>query len=221
MGIFNKKRAGETEKNQTSGVPPLPELPPISDYSQVPELPTIYDEKEYMPTQKSPLPKYPNNSFGNKFSQNAIKDAVIGLPGEKEGGDFGRNESFPYPEETGSDWTMPKSLTKQFTKEIDSMPIPKTMKPMVMPVAQEMEIPEAFSKVKKNEPVFIRLDKFEESMHLLNKAKSEINSIERTLNDIRKVKEEEEKELEYWESQINTIKSQIEKVDREIFSRIE
>jgi len=95
------------------------------------------------------------------------------------------------------------------------------MKPMVMPIAQEMEIPEAFSKMKKNEPVFIRLDKFEESMHLLNKAKSEINSIERTLKDIRKVKEEEEKELEYWESQITTIKSQIEKVDREIFSRIE
>ena len=41
------------------------------------------------------------------------------------------------------------------------------------------------------------------------------------LRDIKTIKEEEEKELEGWEKEIQTIKEQIEKVDKDIFSKIE
>ena len=41
------------------------------------------------------------------------------------------------------------------------------------------------------------------------------------LKDIGKTKEKEEKELEYWEKEMQSIKSQIERVDKDIFSKVE
>jgi len=41
------------------------------------------------------------------------------------------------------------------------------------------------------------------------------------LRNIKHIKENEEKELKSWEEEIDTIKQQIEKVDKNIFSKIE
>ena len=41
------------------------------------------------------------------------------------------------------------------------------------------------------------------------------------LKHIRKTKEDEEKELEFWENEIQTVKEQIERVNKDIFSKIE
>ena len=41
------------------------------------------------------------------------------------------------------------------------------------------------------------------------------------LRDIRKVREKEEQELSIWEEEIQNLKNQIEKVDQDIFSKIE
>jgi peptidoglycan hydrolase CwlO-like protein len=71
------------------------------------------------------------------------------------------------------------------------------------------------------EPVFIRIDKFEESLQIFEKTKKQILEIENMLKNIQKIKDEEEKELEYWENEINSIKGQIEKVDKDIFSKID
>ena len=40
------------------------------------------------------------------------------------------------------------------------------------------------------------------------------------LKNIRKIKEEEEAELEMWEKEMQLIKNQIEKVDKDIFSKV-
>ena len=41
------------------------------------------------------------------------------------------------------------------------------------------------------------------------------------LKNVKKLKEEEEKELSDWEVDIQTTKEQIERVDKELFSKIE
>ena len=139
-----------------------------------------------------------------KFSQSAIKDAINGTPGEEEVlGGFNADDS-------NINWMMPKS-PKSFTKEVE-FPTTRT----------EMEVPQSFTKTKRGEqPVFIRLDKFEESLHTFRKTKNQVMEIEKMLREIKKMKEDEEKELQYWESQIQSIKEQIERVDREIFSKVE
>ena len=80
---------------------------------------------------------------------------------------------------------------------------------------------EAAKRVKEIEPIFIRLDKFEDSLHSFEKAKQQITEIEKMLRNIKRLKEEEEKELSMWETEVQTTKQQIEKIDQDIFSRVE
>jgi len=50
---------------------------------------------------------------------------------------------------------------------------------------------------------------------------NQILGIEKDLNHLKKVKEEEEKELDSWEKEIQEIKQQVEKIDSEIFSKVD
>ncbi len=71
------------------------------------------------------------------------------------------------------------------------------------------------------EPVFIRIDKFEQSLDIFNRSKKQIDGIEDMLADIKKVREDEDKALDHWEKEIRSVKSQIEKIDKDIFSKVE
>ncbi len=170
--------------------PKLPELPRITEN----ERPEIHK-----------FPSYPNDSFGKKFSQSAIKDAVIG---KKEDEDIFEDESFdeniiPEPK---------KRLAKEFpfSKEED-LPQIKTKEPKEFFVKP---------RIKEAEPIFIRLDKFEESLEIFKNAKNKISEIEKFLDDIKRIKEQEERELQEWEKEIQEVKEQFEKIDKEIFSKV-
>ncbi len=184
MGLFKKEKTSEKKVM----LPQLPELPRLPELAKV-------EEKGLYSQSVNQLPQFPNNSLGEKFSQNTIKEAVAG---EKEG-----EEDFDADDFEGQIQMMQKPPKKQFSQEIP------------------LDFQETPTKTKRAEPVFIRLDKFEESMHLFQKAKKQISEIETMLNNIKKLKDEEEKELEFWEKEMQSIKTQIEKVDRDIFSKIE
>jgi len=179
------------EKVERKDFPRLAELP------ELPKLPDI-DEDYSLPK----LPIFPSNSLGDKFSQNTIKEAVTG---KKEDGGV-------------------------FADEFEDDELPRMQEPLKRPMTKErpfskMEVPEEFehaSKIVKNaEPVFIRIDKFEESLKIFEKAKHQIAEIEKGLKDIKELKEMEEKELSSWENEIKNIKDKIEKINSEIFSKIE
>jgi hypothetical protein len=194
MGWFNKKQ--EEDKNN---LPLLPELP------KLPELPELKEKTNIPKTRLHQLPSFPTNSLGEKFSQNNIKEAIIG---RKE---YEKNPDIDFIPKKNSIHMMQKPQRKQLTREIDS--------------SKEETIPEEFKeaakKVKSAEPIFIRIDKFEESLKIFNKTKEKISEIEKMLTNIKKIKEEEEKELETWRNEIQTMKAQIERVDKDIFSKIE
>ncbi len=179
------------KKEEKKEVHSLPELP------RLPELPKNR-QQEIEPIHQ--LPSFPNDSLGKKFSQNTIKKAITG---KKEGEEVFGADEFAQDEMQ----RMPKPLKKQLTREYPSKKIPKGFE-------------EAARKVKEAEPIFIRIDKFEESLHLLDKTKNQILEIEKMLRDIKRIKEEEEKELEIWENEVQTAKEQISKVDDNIFSKI-
>lgn len=176
MGLFNKKE--DKKKSSLSDLPKLPsrEMHDMNMDDNIPQLPSL-----------------PSSSFGEKFSQNAIKDAVSGSSWEKGGDKEGANES---EFETRMMHEPPRhSLVQEEHK-------------------RRME-------GKKAEPVFVRIDKFEESMDIFEKAEKKIGEMEELFRDIRKLKEEEERELDSWETKIQSVKKQIEKIDKEIFSKIE
>jgi hypothetical protein len=189
MGWFGKKDKGK------KALPDMPELP------KLPELPRLKEPETKEPLPQ--LPSFPRNIIGEKFSQDAIKEAVTG---EKEV-DMEEADEF----ESSEMRTMPAPPTKEkFSRDIseEGEEIPKEWKA-------------AATKVKKAGPVFIRIDKFEQTLKTFDKAKEKIMDIEKTLKEIRKLKDKEEEELNNWEKEIQTTKEQIERVDKELFSKVE
>jgi hypothetical protein len=193
MGLFKKKEKKVKQKEVPSTLPELPNLP---------ELPKIGKEKIDDSLRPIPqLPSFPSNSLGEKFSQDTIKRSVTG---KKEGEEvLGANDFAEMEDEIRM---MQKPQKKSLTKEI--YPLKKGGK--ILPAMAE-----------KAEPVFIRVDKFEEILNITEKTKKQILEIEKMLMNITKIKEEEERELNFWEKEIQTIKRQIEKVDQNISSKIE
>lgn len=188
---------GWFNKDDDERIPELPELP------KLPELPSTYSSRQRETLQQ--LPSLPSSELGDRFSQNMIKEAVTGEREEED--EVDEEEEFPQMKQ------MP--LKSPMTREI----IPERK---ITPMRRE--IPEDFreaSKKIKEEPIFIRIDKFEDSLKIFEKTKDRIMEIEKMLKDIRRIKEEEEKELEIWEEEILNLKNQIEKVDQDIFSKIE
>ena len=111
---------------------------------------------------------------------------------------------------------MQMPLKSPFTKEIESEENEE------YPIEEiPLEFREASVKVQKAEPVFIRLDKFQESLNVFENAKKKINEMRAMLQDLRRIKDQEERELTAWENEINIIKDQVDKIDKEIFSKIE
>ena len=108
MGWFDKKN----KKRALEDSPSLPEMP------KLPELPKVDGELNELPQ----LPSYPSSSFGKKFSQNVIKEAVSGgKTGEKEIEDkevFKADESFPKNEE--ETMQKPPSRSEEHTSELQS-----------------------------------------------------------------------------------------------------
>jgi hypothetical protein len=209
MGWFSKKDEGMKK----SEVPLLPELPKLPE---LPELPKLKDTK--VPRAPIPqLPSFPTNSIGERFSQNNIKEAVTGRKEHEEDfSDEDEEDNFAVEGDSMQN-AEHKSLRKPMAIEMSSEYEKKSNTHHHVPD----EFREAAKKVKSAEPVFIRIDKFEESLKTFNETKEKITDMEKMLRDIKKIKEEEESELEAWESEIKTMKNQIERVDRDIFSKVE
>jgi len=198
MGWFNKEKKQEA-------MPSLPELPKLPSLPELPKINQGAKEPFYQ------LPSFPSNSIGDKFSQNTIKEAVTGKKEDKEefdADDFADSRMqkmhAPLDEDDDEEETIPVER-KIRTKEYENIP-------------EGFE--DAARKVKGAEPVFIRLDKFEDSLNTFKKTKAKLLEIERILNHTKRIKEEEARELETWEAELQTIKKQIEKIDKDIFSKV-
>lgn len=184
MGWFEKNKKEKLGEESLSALPELPKLP---------TLPQIGGKDiKFSDNQISQLPSYPPDSFGEKFSQNAIKEAVTGKIGDEEV--FDADDSLDEIEKK----MMPKPL-KVLTK--DSY---ENLKPNMGTI----------------EPVFVRIDKFEESLRIFEKTKSKISEIEKLLVEMKGINEKEEKELQSWEKEVQIMKKNFEKINQDIFSKI-
>ena len=181
------------ESGREENASSMPELP------KIPELPRLNFSQDISSVNLPHLPSFPNGSIGRKFSQNTIKDAVSG---ERED-------------------RIREDLANDFSDEM--MPEPPQfglMKRSAMPQEDYQPRERPIQKIGKVEPVFIRIDKFEESLGMLDEARKKIHEMEEMLRNIKKLKEEEDKELREWENEIHKIKGEFEKIDRDLFSKI-
>src|SRR3989344_6284147 len=200
MGWFSKKE--ERGKEQTNKFQELPSLPELHELPELPDINENEEESSEIPIRHQ-LPSFPSSSIGEKFSRKSIKDAVTG---RKESDRVFGADGFTTEERGLGMMRKPRS------REIISP-------------EREEKVPEEFKEaariVKKTEPVFIRIDKFEDSLHLFEKIKKQISEIEHMLVDVKSLKNKEEVELISWENEIQSMKGIVEKIDQDIFSKIE
>lgn len=180
------------KKEEKEEKPSLPDLP------KLPEIEEFGSEED---RKIHKLPSLPHNSLGTKFSQETIKGAVTG---EKE--DDLADADEPEFEEDEMRMTQ-EPLRQPMTSEIDEDELPPVKR---SPMATRDT----------SEPIFVRIDLFEEALTVFNEAKKKVADIEKDLNDIKRVREKEDAELREWENEVKSMKDQIEKVEKNVFSKI-
>jgi hypothetical protein len=114
---------------------------------------------------------------------------------------------------------MQKPLHKYSLEEPEEYETGILKKPRLKEISQSFV--ERNYMTKKAEPIFIRIDKFEESMNIFKDIKTQVSEIESLIRTTKEIKAKEEEELTAWQTEIQGIKDQIEKVNQDIFSRIE
>jgi hypothetical protein len=167
------------------------EIPKLPDIPALPEIPNISANDEMPDETIYHLPSFPNSFLGDRFSQYNIKEAVTGEKEEEEQAD-------------------------DFAEEMQMM-----QKPLVKTESKTIQPARAFEKPKETEPLFIRIDKFEEGSRNFENVKKQISDIEKMFDSLKKVKEDEEKEMSVFEDELRQIKEKIENIDNNIFSRVQ
>ena len=141
-----------------------------------------------------PLPKLEASTLPSPKTAISKKDELPPLP------EF-RKEKYDLPE-----ITLPKISKKPLTKEISD----EIEKPITREDTGNM----------KTEPVFVRIDKYKQSLEEFQEIKSKILEIETLLNDIKELKSREDTELQDWEQEIQEAKAKLDHIDQTIFEKV-
>jgi chromosome segregation ATPase len=69
-------------------------------------------------------------------------------------------------------------------------------------------------------PIYIKIDKFQEALKKFEEVKSKLGEIENTLENLKETKQKEEQEIAEWENEVKSIKEKVSTIDASIFSSI-
>ena len=109
-----------------------------------------------------------------------------------------------------------RPLGSPITREIDQLE-PEIIKEIkIQRPKQFVREPQEIS----NEPIFVRIDKYQESKENLQEVKRKILEIESLLRDIRDIKSREDSQLHEWDSDIQEAKAKLDKIDKIIFQKM-
>lgn len=205
MGLFTKKE----------NVPEIPIAPTL------PELPKLEEPELKKETLK--LPSFPSNSKNENLNQEMVKSAVTDIPPLEENAMSEQPKTLSMIEESKNEHLIPPKPSIQNPIPIPpKMPFPTnisklTPKPITpKPIAS---IPPKQTS-HQDEPVFVRIDKFQTAQKDFESIKNKIKEIELVLKKIKDVKLQEEEELKGWNEDIGKIKSRLVKIDDGIFNQV-
>jgi len=217
MGLFSGKK--NTDNTSVKDLPSLPDLGPV---------PQRNPYASPVDSQPNVLPQFPHNS--DTVSQKIIKNAVSGQ--EESDFEVGLDEDqenlSPYqtrisredirPEKT-TGYTRPAYNDEEF-QNIERLPVnivkPRRQESYSKPSREDNESFE----IKKDDSVFIQVDKFNEIAKTMKDVRIKIAEIEKTISKIQRMREEEEAELMTWESEVKKVKSHVDNIDQNIFEKL-
>lgn len=209
MGLFNKKQE-------------IPELPPL------PNLPPIYEEPGKPGKSRKELPELPKNNFGEDLNQEIVKSAVNNTNTDQNVEQLPRN--FKLDSQKPLLHNLPEGDLIPAVPKNKNQP-PMTREIPVMPEYNEtsemhrraLELPaEAVvrSLTKDIEPIFVRIDKFQDAQKKFNDIQKAIKEIGETQKKIKDAKVKEDVEIDMWSQEIEKVKARLGEVDRDIFDKL-
>jgi len=101
--------------------------------------------------------------------------------------------------------------------------IPKASVKSEPSIPQETEVTKELSvnsKPRGDQPFFVRIDKFNETVENFRKVYDQLHNIEKIIESLESTKDEEEKELAEWKKDVSDMKNNLNKIDKEIFNKI-
>ena len=193
MGWFSKKEE----------VPEIPELPkgPISFPSSTRQMQT-----DDLPD----LPSFSEDSFSNDMNQNIVKstindtneDSIQDIPKE-----------LPKNNTLGGNFLIPPRPVREVF-------IPEPPKKIEIKSVKNVPTQSKYEEQNLNEPIFVRLDKFQDAQKNLENIKDKIAEIESTIKSIKDVKSKEDEEISKWIEDTENLKSLLAEIDEDIFGKI-
>ena len=119
-------------------------------------------------------------------------------------------------------------------KSMEVPPIQPKAQPMTPSIAPPQPMPTPFSKEenkaitkeinpmspKKDEPFFVRIDKFNQAKDNFEDISRKLNDLERLIEKMDDLKVRENKEIEDFKKDTGSIKQTLTEVDKEIFSKL-
>lgn len=107
---------------------------------------------------------------------------------------------------------MPELLPQIQPSVQDQQPIDKMS---FSPVLQESSI-----NAKLDEPVFVRIDKFNGAKDDIQTISKKLKDMDKILEKISEVREKEENEINGWKDNIKEISEYLSRIDRDVFNKI-
>lgn len=203
MGWFSKKEEVPEVEHASSRINSIPELPSFPNQQKKDSLPE--------------LPSFPNNASSQNLNQEIVKSAVSDLDSSPEEDNEVESQEVVK--------TLPKKEIFQNTMNIPSKkemnsPIPSPPKRIEQPKITPKIMPGKNSSLNDDEPIFVRLDKFQSAQKSLDTIMKRISEIDFTIKEIKEVKDKEDEELSKWAKETEELKSLVSKIDDEIFGKI-
>lgn len=75
--------------------------------------------------------------------------------------------------------------------------------------------------MKKETPIFVKVDKYEDVLDTMNTIKSKVNEIKSTLAKVNELKNSEDAELEAWQTSVDDIEKKVLYADGVLFRSYE
>ena len=193
MGLFTKK--------EDTGL--LPNLPDLPNHETVVLPDHDPDEESYLPgiTTKS----YPvlSKEMNEEEVNNGLDDTTTF--NTRNHYEFKKSNTFvPEPPE------MMSPMKTQMISSQQKNPFKGNQSRMV----------EQQQRIKQNQPIFIRLDKFQTTHESLQDIRMKMEEVEKTIIKIKEVKEREDKEIEEWERELQLVKARLESIDTNLFENL-
>lgn len=174
----------------------IPDLPDSDELPRLPELQKPKDVDAFEPSFSNSLPALPEPMSNSK---------QLPLEMQRSRFDIKPNQSPIIPEQK---------------EKIQPMFEPSFSK--VEPKITSSMAPSKFEqkKSKASEPIYVRLDKFQETQDSIREIREKIEDIEKNLSKIKDIKDREEIELNEWEREAQLIKQKLSAIDANLFSNI-